>query len=282
MTDTYALPGHNEGPAYATAVSERMRMDYAELDTTADDLIAAEFPSSVESDIDAATVAALVKKMRDAEARVETIRVKEKQPYYRAGQAIDAFCKVISDKLGKARAARQRLVDDFQQRKLAEERRRRDLELAEARRREAEALKAKREAEEKLREAELAAQRARKPETQAARLDEADAAHDNTEIARAQVFAANQAAEQALGDTLQSASKMVGQRFETDGGGAIGMRKTPIVAIEDEAKLDVIKLWPFISDVEKLKALKAWARTTGYKQQMDGAIIGVADRTVIR
>jgi hypothetical protein len=284
MTDTYGLPGHNEAPAYATAVSERMRADYAELEVSADELIDASssLQTTVQTDLDLAAVAAMIKKLRDANARIETIRVKEKQPYYRAGQAIDAFCKKITDRVERARASLQRFADEYQQRKLAEERRRRDLELAEARRREADALAAKRVAEKRLREAEEAAQRARKPETKEARLDEADEAHNESEQARADLFVANQATEQALGETLQTASKMVGQRFESDGGGAIGMRRTPVVYIEDAELLDAEKLWPFVSDDEKLRALKAWAKTTQYKQSMNGAVIGVKDATVIR
>jgi mono/diheme cytochrome c family protein len=46
------------------------------------------------------------------------------------------------------------------------------------------------------------------------------------------------------------------------------------VPAEDRAKLDKEALWPFFTDAEIEKALRAWAKTTGHRTQMEGAKIG--------
>ena len=60
------------------------------------------------------------------------------------------------------------------------------------------------------------------------------------------------------------------------------MRKTPVVYIDDVAKLDLELLRPFIKEEALLMALKGWAKATGYGQEMPGATVALRDATVVR
>ena len=60
------------------------------------------------------------------------------------------------------------------------------------------------------------------------------------------------------------------------------MRQVGYAEITVKMKLDAAALWPFIREEHALAALKAWAKTHGYKRSMDGAVVEMRDESVIR
>ena len=60
------------------------------------------------------------------------------------------------------------------------------------------------------------------------------------------------------------------------------MARENYAEIENAALLDKEKLWPFIALEAKEKALRMWAKTTGYGEQMSGAAIGNRPKSVVR
>lgn len=90
-------------------------------------------------------------------------------------------------------------------------------------------------------------------------------------------------AEETTLATMQKSTAMVGERFEgSERSGQVGMRKKPVVFIEDIYKLDLELLRPFLREEHLLMALRAWAKETGYQQEMPGAVVALRDTTVVR
>lgn len=281
--------GHNEAPDYAQQVTERMQGDYAEVVSTVTSLLeeARNLPAAVDDDETLGTYAKLIKRLRDTAARVEAFRVKEKEPFLRGGNAVDGFFNGLAAKLARAKrtdkpgaldvlAAR---VDSYMQRKLAEEQARRQAAAAEAARvaREAQerAAKEAREAEERR----LAAERARLPATQEAKGAVAAAAEASATSSGIEAALASGAAEDAHIATLAKPADIARTRVDD---ALITMPEEPYAELVDAALLDKAILWPFISEDAKAKALRAWAKTTGHRTQMAGALIGRRPKTSIR
>ena len=107
---------------------------------------------------------------------------------------------------------------------------------------------------------------------------------EQQEAARAKVDEALAAAavEATTLATMASSSAMVGERFEGDRSGHVGMRKTPVIFIDDINKLDLEALRPFIKEEHLLMALRQWAKVTAYQQEMPGATVALRDATVVR
>lgn len=285
-----AVIGDNKSPDYAARVTSALAADYAASAEAVAKLLdeAREAPTSIENDEQMGVLARLVKNFRDATSRLEAFRVAEKEPHFRAAQAVDGWFFALIDKCARRdRKAKpgaadilQARIDDYQQRKLAAEQERRRLE-AEKLRREAEE-KARREAEErqKAEEARLAAERARKPETAAAKEAIAEQAEQAASAAKVESHAAAEKAEDAYVETLARPADIV--RTRVDEGPLVTMQRVGYAEIEDETKLDKEKLWPFISLDAKEKALRAWAKTTGHGQQMAGAAIGHRNKSAVR
>lgn len=269
MTD--ARLGDNIGAPYAQGVADRLELDYAELLnntglTVAD---ADDLPGTVESPIDVAAVAGVVVKLRDLAARSESHRKAEKEPYLRASEAVDAFFfRRVKEPLDLKRKDLSGRIDAYKQRQLAEERARREAEAAAAR-------KAMLEANRIREEAEAAARRARSAANVEQRAIEAAEARIAEEMARTQ-------AEDTQLATMEKAGRMVGERFEGERSGMVTMRKSPVVFIEDVAKLDLDLLRPFLKEEHLLMALRSWAKATNYAQEMPGATVGMRDNTVVR
>src|SRR5262245_274743 len=133
-----AKPGDNRPPEYAKEVTERMAADYAALAETITLQLteARKLPDAVEDEGDLAKFSDVVVRLRDSAARAESSRVAEKEPYLRAGQAVDGFFKGLMDRANKGCAVLTRKVNDYQLRKLAEERLKREREKAQAERQE--------------------------------------------------------------------------------------------------------------------------------------------------
>ena len=226
--------------------------------------------------------------MRDADKRVEGLREIEKTPYLRRGQGVDQFFGRLAERLfrrnkkdrpGAADTLQDRLTA-YDTKKLREEQERRRKEAEEAariaREETARAAQAAREAE----EARLAAERARKPETTAAKAAVADLAEQQAFAAGLAASAAADQAEAAYVETLAKPAELMRNRGAD--GTLTTMARENYAEIVDEAQLDKIALWPFISLDAKEKALRQWAKTTGHSKQMSGAAIGSRSKSVVR
>lgn len=249
---------------------------------------ARELPAKVDDDDTLGAVGRVIKRLRDLDGRIESFRVGEKEPHLRRGNAVDSFFHALRDKLTRrvkgnqagAIDVLQARADDFMQRKRAAEEARRRAEAErlarEAREAQEKAARERREAE----EARLAAERARKPENKEAKgavAAEAEAAATTAQIDAAVVAGK---AEAAYVDTLAKPADMARTRLE--GGVTATMATEPYAEIVDSNLLDKEKLWPFIAEDAKAKALRAWAKTTGHAQQMPGAAVGKRAKSVIR
>jgi hypothetical protein len=274
--------GHNQPPDYAQEITDRMARDYAELEKSAADLLAEArtLPEEVDDEASLKTFSDVVVRMRDTVGRAEGVRIAEKEPFLRGGQAVDGFFNSMKTRLEKGMLALTKRVNVYQQRKLAEERERRRLEAEalarEAREKQEAEAKAAREAEEKR----LAADRARKPEQAAAKSAAAIAAEQAASDAAVEASLAADRAQEAHINTLHKPAEMTRSQF--DDGRLVTMRQVGYVEIVDKMKLDWATLAPFVKEEHALQALKAWAKTNSFRRPMDGAIIEMRDDTVIR
>ena len=288
-----AVAGSNQAPDFAKQTTDRLAEDFGAVIQTVTDLLAEarELPKEVTTDEQALATGAVIKRLRDVDARLENHRVVEKEPYLRGGEAVDAFFNGQRDKIGKRnkrdQSARPGAIDVLEarnqahmDRKLAEETARREL-AAQQTTREAET---KRKAEETARrvaeDARLAAERARKPETTEVKTVIAEEAEQQASVATAAAAVADDAAQDAHIATLAKPADMV--RTRGDDGVTLTMKREPYAILKDEAKLDKEKLWAFVPLKAKEQALGAWARNTGHTVQMEGAEIGFRNKSVTR
>lgn len=230
----------------------------------------------------------VIKRIRDLKAKLEGLHVANKEPFLRGGQAQDQFWFGLIDKLSR-RSKTNRAgagdvllarLTDHDAAVLAAENARRAAEAAEAKR-VAEAARKKAE-EERLaaEEAERAAARARKPETVEAKTEVAAAA---TAAAIAAQEEAKRASSQATEAYLQTLAKPAAiMRNRGDDGTLTTMAQETYAEIVDRTKLDLAKLAPYLSLEALQKALNAWAKSTDYRQPMEGAEIGRRPKTVVR
>lgn len=289
MTDAAPI-GHNVAPDYAEMIAERLQADYAELIKGARGLLdeARALPTHINDDYDLKAHATLIERLRDSASRLKAFHITEKEPHLRAGQAVDTFFFSWWEKLARRNAKDkpgaadilQARVNDFMNRKLAEERRVREEAAAAARAEEERIRREQAEAQRRADEAAAAAARARKAENVAAHEKQALEQAAAAEQLRAQQLAAQQISDDARIDTLAKSADMV--RTRLDGGPMVTMRQVPVVLIEDVTKLNKELLWAHLKEEHVLMALKAWAKTTSHKKQMDGAVIKMVDEAVVR
>lgn len=291
MTNEGPGIGHNDPGAGGAAerVTEQLNENYGELLRNVDALLeeARQAPKEINSDEEMTPVVGLVKRLRDAAKRCEAHHDAEKAPHLRAGEAVDGFFFKVWEKLARRnKAAKPGAADvltarvhDYQERKLAAEKAKRERERIEAERRERaareEAERLQREAEEKR----LAAERARKAEKIEEKTTAAQIAEGKADLAGVNAMIAGDAARQAEVAAKAKPADLVRTRTAE---GMATMPQEAYAEVDDYDKLDKAKLWPFINRGEIDKALRAWARTTGHKVEMDGARIGHRNRTNIR
>lgn len=281
----------NNAPDFARLEVERLEMDYAKVVETADALDAefATHPDEIPDDDGKAIVVDFIKRTRDTTARAEALRVVEKEPHYRRGQGVDQFFfGRIIDRLARRDRKNKPGIADISQarltaydtRKLEEERARlrliADEEARKAAAARAEEARLAQEAEERR----LAAERARKPDTQAAKEAAAVQAEQAASAAAVETQIAARAAEEAYIGTLAKPADLM--RTRTAGGTLSTVARENYAEITDVTKLDMAILWPLVSLKEKERVLNAWARNTGFTQQMAGAAIGSRPRSVVR
>jgi hypothetical protein len=275
--------GDNRPPEAAyRAVVERLASEYLSTSIASAELVelADKMPETVDDEQSLQRFSNVIVALRDAIARAEGARVAEKEDYLRSGQAVDGFFGGIKERLSKAMNALHRRVGDYQNRKLAVERERRRLE-AEQRARDAEEARdreerARREAE----EARLAALRARLPATREEKAAIASEAEGAASQAAAAAAVAAASAEEARIETMRKASEIARSRFEE--GRLVTMKSVPFVQVVDFEQLDAARLWPFVPPEAKERALKTWAKSTGYARAMNGAVIEMRDEPVVR
>jgi len=287
-----AVVGDNQSPDYAQRVTDQMAEDYAALTVSITDLLAKarEAATEVTTDEEAIALGTIVKDLRDAYNRADAYRTSEKEPYLRSEQAVDAFffqwmekCRRRnerdrSQKPGAANILQARIDDYLDRKRVAEEERRR-LAAAEAARIAQAAAAEQARLAAAAEEARLAADRARKPETVAEKGAIAEQAEQTASAATVEATVAQEKAQEAHIATLAPAAEMVRTRGE---GVLLTQAKENYAIMVDRSKLDFGKLSVFFTDAEVEKALRAWAKTTGHNQPMDGAEIGRKNKGVTR
>jgi hypothetical protein len=277
-------------PDYAAEETGRLAREYAGLEKDVSALLveARALPERVDDEATANDFTAAISRFKDLNDKIEGLRAMEKLPHLRKGDAVQGFFKRLAGRLlrekktdpaggGDVLAAR---LHDYNERRLAEEQRKRD-EAARAAKAEEERLAAlRRKAEAEQREAEERAARARKEANKeaaekAAREAEAAARvlRDQEEMARSQSAETSAAASAKPADLV---------RERHSGGSMNTMKRVGFAEITDEMQLDIVALWPFVKSDAKLAALQAWAKVTQHRQQMKGAVVGFRNETVVR
>lgn len=245
-------------------------------------------PQTITSQEDKEATATVVKQFRDLNAKFEAFQKKEKQPYLRGGQAVDQFFFGMMDKIARrARGNRAGAADtllgritDYDNRKLAEERERRQREADERARI---AREAQQKADQERREAEerrQAAERARTAANRAARASEAQEAEQRASAAHVEATVTSAQAEESHIATLAKPADLM--RNRGNDGTLTTVQQEKYAEVDDRTALDKEKLWPFLTFDAVEKALKAWAKNTDYNVQMDGARIGRRNKSVVR
>lgn len=277
-----AVPGHNQPPNWAKIVTDAMALQYADLLTTAASLLAdaKKLPTEVTTPKDSETVSASVVMMRKRMEEAEKSRVAEKREYLEKERAVDGFFNSIIARLEKGSDILHARVHNYnEKRRIAEEtKRRQEFEAAQATERAAahKLVEERRLAD----EAAAAASRARKPENIDAHKQVAEQHTDNAESARVDTLMATAAADEARIATMQKPAEMVRERF--DSGIINTMAQVGYVEVLDRDKLDMNKLRPYFKEAEILRAVTMYAKATGHKTPMAGAIIEMRADTVIR
>lgn len=292
-----AVPGSNEAPDYAQQVTDRIAEEYREVRATLDRLLAEAklLPAVVNSDEDALLVGGVIKRLRDVDARIESVRTLEKEPYLRGGNAVDALLNGWRDLIGKRnkndRSAKpgatdelQARINDHQNRKIAEENARL---LAERRAADALAEEARRKAAQEARDAEeaaLKASRARSAATTAATKAAAEAAQAAADQAAQEATRLRNEAEEARMASLARPADIARVRGNAEGGAGVllTVAQEPYAILTDRAKVDMNLLRPYFTEAEIEKALRGWAKSLGHKVKMDGAEIGFRNKGVTR
>jgi hypothetical protein len=229
----------------------------------------------------------LIKRIRDLAAKLNGLHTKEKEPFFRGGQAVDQKFFGLIDKLsrrsrtsnaGAADVLNARLTD-YDNKVLAAEQERRRLE-AERLAREA---REKREAEEKAaleaEELRLAAERARKPETVEEKSKVADQAEQAHSSARVEATVAVARAEEAHVQTLAKPADIM--RTRGDDGTLSTMAQEKYAEVVDRTKLDYAKLGPYFAIAAVEQALRAWAKATDHREAMQGAAVGRRNKSKV-
>jgi hypothetical protein len=292
--------GHNNPPLarsiaaetedFAHVVTRFLEEEYRQYPDQLNALLeaAAQIPETIDDQESKEAAATIIKQFRDLNAKFDSFQKKEKQPYLRGGQAVDQFFFGMMDKImrrartnrfGTADILLQRITD-FDNRKLAEEQARRQREADErariAREAQQRADRERREAEERQR----AAERARTEATRTARAAEAETARQAAQQAAVEEVVTSAQAQEAHIATLARPADLMRQRGNDGTLTTVTVEK--YAAVTNKDALDKDKLWPFINIREIEKALAAWAKTTDYNVQMDGAEIGRRNRSVVR
>ena len=276
--------GGNRPPPEETIrrVTDRLASDYLQLSVRASELIesAEVMPEEVRDEAMLEAFSNVIVAIRGAVGHAEAARVAEKEDYLRGGQAVDGFFGGIKERLAKAMNSLHRRVNTYNERKLAAERERRRIEAEEAARKQREEQERRDRLNREAEEAIERARRARLPETREQRSAEAKVAVAEAGQANAAAWHAEQQAEAARIETLRKSSEIARSRF--DEGRLVTTRQVGYVELADRDAVDMNALRPYFTDAEIVKALRGWAKATGYAKSMPGVVVGKRDEAVVR
>lgn len=129
-----ATIGHNAPPPLKEILAENYSHFAKEIDEIAERANAA--PKAIKSDNDLDAVGVIVKDAKGMINRVEKARKEEKDPYFQAGKEVDAFFKLLWERLDRIAAALGGRADDYQRQKAAEARRKAEEEARKLREKE--------------------------------------------------------------------------------------------------------------------------------------------------
>lgn len=272
---------------FSATIADYLKEEYAPFIADAANLLdeARALPRPIKNKEDRELWPPLVKRMRDLKGKLEAFHKKEGEPFLRGKQACDQVLFGVIDRLArrskenKAGGADVLLAEltDYDNRILAEEKARRELEAAEAAR-VARAAQIKADAE--AREAEerrIQAERARAPAQIEAKQEAAQEAEQAASVAQVEATVTLAKAEEAHIQTLAKSSDIMRER--SDDGWMSTMAEVKYAEIEDRTKLDLAKLARFLPIKALEQALTAWARNTDYREEMPGAKVGRRNKT---
>jgi len=121
-----ASVGHNNPPSLREVLAENYASLSGEVEAIASK--ANDAPKKVASEEDLTAVGDIVKDVRQLTKRIDQARVSEKEPYLQGGRDVDAFFKVLTERLDRITKALESRATEYQREKAAEERRRREEE----------------------------------------------------------------------------------------------------------------------------------------------------------
>lgn len=299
--DTPRPAGHNMPPLpaqiseqenFAQTVTDFLNERFADAKALTKSLLAerVSLGNSIDGPETKGKFTTLIKRIRDHAKAMSAYHEKEGTNYLRGKQAVDQMffsdIDLLSrrDKKNKAGAADELLeiLTAYDTELLRLEQARRDKVAADAARK---ALEAQQEAKRLADKAEadrLAADRARNP----VKIEEKKEVAEQTETAAVSAAAlaevALESAQAARIDTFTKPADIMRSRG-TDGTlSTMATEPYAEVVPGEDGKLDMVKLWPFIPLTAKEQALRAWAKTTAYNVQMEGAAIGRRPKSVVR
>ena len=289
-----AVIGDNQDVDQAQIVSDRLTALYFQSVQSIDELLGKvpSMPEKVSSDADALMLGALIKQLRDQDNKLEAFRESEKQPFLRGGNAVDNFFHSLRDKIARRKRGDRSVkpgaidilqgrIDDWQTAKRAAELARLEADRLEAARVSREEQARLRKQLEEAEAARLAAERARTEQTKATKAAIADAEAAKAAHAKALADIAAEKAKDAELATQISSADLVRVRAE-NGGVMLTSRDEGFAILVDRNLIDLEKLRPFFTQFELEKALRGWAKSTGFEMTMEGAEIGFRQRGVTR
>lgn len=298
MTDINprAVIGDNLGLDQAQVVTERLALDYSESVRNVDRLLgeANSMTDNVTSEPEALAIGGVIKRLGDLDKRLEAFREAEKQVFLRGGNAVDSFFFAQRDKLRRRpgnRSAKlgaadilQAKINIWRGKVAAAERERLDRERLEAARIAREEQAKLRQAQEEAEEAMRALGRARSAATQEARRQEMEVkAAEEARLRAAAELAAERAKEAVSATYVKTADITRVRGTDASGAGVLLTTRTEGYAVLlDRTLIDIEALREYFTDFELTKALNAWAKSRGYKEQMPGAEIGHRNVGVVR
>ena len=289
-----AVIGDNQDVDQAQIVSDRLTALYFQSVQSIDELLGKvpSMPEKVSSDADALMLGALIKQLRDQDNKLEAFRESEKQPFLRGGNAVDNFFHSLRDKIARRKRGDRSVkpgaidilqgrIDDWQTAKRAAELARLEADRLEAARVSRDEQARLRKQLEEAEAARLAAERARTEQTKATKAAIADAEAAKAAHAKALADIAAERAKDAELATQISSADLVRVRAE-NGGVMLTSRDEGYAFVTDRNLIDLEKLRPFFTQFELEKALRGWAKSTGFEMTMEGAEIGFRQRGVTR
>ncbi len=283
--------GDNAAPDYAKIEVERLVDDYAPLSRDVQALLDEyeKVPEKITDDETKGVVTSLIKRLRDAARKIRGFHEVEKQPHLRRGQGSDQFFFGLEDRCARrdrknnpgAADILQQSLTEYDNEVLAREQERRRLEAERLLREENERRRIAAEEASKAEEARLAAERARAPAIIEEKKGVATQAEDRAAEANVQATVAAGRAEDAHIASLAKPADIMRRRDETTGTLSTVAQET-YAELFDRTKLDFAKLAPYFRLDAVEVALRGWAKSTDYRQPMEGASIGRRNKSVVR